>query len=365
MASETPKDTTRYHRQMILPEIGQEGQARLAAARVLVVGAGGLGCPVLHYLAGAGLGTIGIVDHDNVDITNLHRQVLFSMDDTGRPKVQAAGDRLLALNPDIVIHAYGDELTDKNAAGLFSSYDIIVDGTDNFSTKYLINDVAVKLGKPFVYGAIQGFDGQASTFDAAHGPCYRCLFPQPPRGVIPNCSEAGVVGALAGIIGTVQAMEIIKIVIGHESFKPLRGNLWTIDSRTMETRLLTVPKCENCPVCSHPAAEIFPQYASPICALATIREISCSDLDSKEALMIDVREQDEWDQGHIDGACHIPLSAIKKNSEIFSPYRKQSCILYCQRGMRSRMAAEILLAAGFSDLYSLAGGYDRWLTTRS
>ncbi|MGZ9097479.1 MAG: ThiF family adenylyltransferase [Micavibrio sp.] len=358
-------NTARYHRQIILPEIGPGGQARLTAARVLVVGAGGLGCPALQYLAGAGIGTIGIIDHDRVDITNLHRQILFSMDDAGKSKAQVARNNILALNPDITVHAYDFELTDKNSAGLFSGYDIIVDGTDNFAAKYLINDVAVKMGKPVVYAAIQGFDGQVAIFDAVHGPCYRCLFSQPPRGIILNCAEAGVVGALAGIVGTAQAMEVIKLVVGHESLKPLRGSLWTIDSRTMETRLLTIPKRKDCPVCSRPPAEIVLQYTSPVCTLEGVREISCSDISFRESLMIDVREKDEWDKGYIDGACHIPLSAIKQNPEIFSPYREQSCILYCQRGMRSRMAVEILLAAGFSDLYSLAGGYEQWLATRS
>lgn len=357
---------TRFSRQMILPEIGAAGQARLSAARVLVVGAGGLGCPVLQYLVGAGVGTIGIIDHDRVDITNLHRQILFSTDDAGTSKALAARDRLHALNPDITLHAHDAELTDKNAPGLFAGYDIIVDGTDNFAARYLINDVAVKLGKPVVYAAIQGFDGQVSVFDAAHGPCYRCLFPQPPRGAVPGCAESGVIGALAGIVGTVQAMEVIKLIVGHDSFRPLRCLLWMIDSKTMETNLLTVPKRGDCPVCSRPADEILPHYASPVCSLAaTVRDVECCDLMAMaDAVMIDVREQDEWNQGHIEGACHIPLSALKHNPEIFSPHRKNPCILYCQRGMRSRMAAEILLGAGFSDLYSLKGGYEMWLATR-
>lgn len=361
----TVNQTDRYSRQMILPEIGPEGQARLGAARVLVVGAGGLGCPALQYLAGAGVGTIGIIDHDRVAISNLQRQILFSTDDAGKSKALAARDRLQALNPDITLQVHDAELTDKNAAGLFSAYDIIVDGTDNFAAKYLINDVAVKLGKPVVYAAIQGFDGQVAVFDAAHGPCYRCLFPQPPRGVVLNCAEAGVIGALAGIVGTVQAMEVIKLIVGHENFRPLRGFLWMIDAKTMETNLLAVPKRDDCPVCSRPAAEIVPQYASPVCSLAMVREIECADLTAMAGvMMIDVRERDEWDQGHIEGACHIPLSALKHNPEIFSPHRMNPCILYCQRGMRSRMAAEILLNAGFSDLYSLKGGYEMWLASR-
>ncbi len=351
----------RYHRQAILQEIGEEGQARLAAAHVLVVGAGGLGCPVLQYLAGAGIGTIGIVDHDRVDVTNLHRQILFRMDDTGKSKAQTAQGRLAALNPDIAIHAYDTELTDLNIAGLFSNYDIIVDGTDNFATKYLINDMAVKLQKPVIYGAIQGFDGQVSVFDAAHGPCYRCLFPQPPQGVVLNCAESGVVGALAGIVGTVQAMETIKTIVGGDTLYTLRGFLWIVDSRTMETQRLAIPRRDDCPVCSRPAHEIVPHYASPVCAIGTVREVGCSDILTMTGItIIDVRERNEWDHGHIDGAIHIPLSALKHDPEIFSPHRKSACVLYCQHGMRSRVAAEILLNAGFSDLYSLKGGYAIW-----
>lgn len=357
------KPTERYSRQMILPEIGAEGQARLLAARVLVVGAGGLGCPALLYLAGAGVGTIGIIDHDRVDVSNLHRQILFGADDTGKPKALAARDRLHALNPAITLHVHDAELTDENAPGLFASYDIIIDGTDNFPAKFLINDVAVKLGKPVVYGAIQGFDGQVSVFDAAHGPCYRCLYPESPRGQVQNCAEAGVIGALAGIAGTMQAMEAIKLIAAHHSFAPLRGTLWMIDAKTMETRILAIRKNPDCPVCSRPAAEIVPRYASPVCALTTVRDIECGDLAAiGDAVLIDVREKEEWDGGHIKGACHVPLSAIKNDPEVFSPYRKKPCILYCQRGMRSRMAAEILMNAGFTELYSLKGGYETWLS---
>ena len=361
MPSAIAQDSARYHRQMILPEIGPEGQGRLGAAKVLVVGAGGLGCPVLQYLAGAGIGTIGIIDHDRVDITNLHRQILFTDKDAGASKAIAARDRLAALNPAITVQAYDAELTDRNAAGLFSAYDVIVDGTDNFAAKYLINDVAVKLGKPVVYGAIQRFDGQVSVFDAARGPCYRCLFPQQPRGVVLNCAEAGVVGALAGLAGTIQAMEVIKLVVANESFRPLIGKLWMIDSKTMESRVLDIPKADNCPVCSRPASEIVPQYASPVCSVAMVREVSCGDLPGlKNIVMIDVREREEWDQGHVPDAVHLPLSVLRNNPELFSPHRQNACVLYCQRGMRSKTAAEILLAAGFNDIYSLTGGYAMW-----
>lgn len=357
-------DKHRYSRQVILPEIGENGQNRLAAAKILVVGAGGLGCPVLQYLAAAGAGLIGIIDHDCVDISNLQRQILFSTDDAGRPKALAAQSRLQALNPGIIIKAYNDELSDKNAPELFAAHDVIIDCTDNFSAKFLINDVAVKLGKPVVYGALQGFDGQVAVFDARHGPCYRCLQPQTPRAVIMNCAETGVIGALAGMIGTIQAMEAIKLIVAHESFKPLYGVLWTIDSKTMECRHLTLPKNGACPVCSRPASEIVPQYASPVCFATIVHEIDTNDLQTiTNYLMVDVREQDEWNQGHVPEACHLPLSALSENPEIFSPYRKNTCVLYCQRGVRSLKAAKILLQAGFDEIYSLKGGYEAWQST--
>ncbi|MCM2344426.1 MAG: HesA/MoeB/ThiF family protein [Alphaproteobacteria bacterium] len=359
-------NTDRYNRQIILPEIGGEGQRRLTTAKVLVVGAGGLGCPVLQYLAAAGIGLLGIIDHDRIDITNLQRQILFNTSDAGQPKAQIAQNRLQALNPDITIKAYPEELSDRNASELFAAYDVIVDCTDNFSAKFLINDVAVKLGKAVVYGAIQGFEGQVAVFDAAQGPCYRCLHPRPPRGVILNCAESGVIGALAGMIGTIQAMEVIKLIIGHESFQSLYGNLLIIDSKTMEVSHLTIPKSGNCPVCSLSAAEIVPHYTSPVCFSAIVREIDNSDLPTLSGcVMIDVREHEEWDQGHIPEALHLPLSALNRDPEIFKPYRHDSCVLYCQRGLRSQKAAEILLQAGFSDIYSLKGGYEAWLLTKS
>lgn len=351
----------RYSRQTTLPEMGTEGQKRLAAARVLVVGAGGLGCPALQYLAASGIGKIGIVDHDRVDISNLQRQILFTTSDAGKPKAQIACDRLRDLNPDVTLHAFDTELNDRNAQRILSAYDIILDCTDNFPTKFLISDMAVKLGKPVVYGAIQGFEGQVAIFDAAHGPCYRCLHPQPPRGTVLSCAEAGVIGALAGMIGTMQAMEVIKLIVAHGSFIPLRGKLFLMDAKTMDTRIITIPKNHDCAVCSRPQAEIVPQYASPVCFSATVRDINIDNLgELHEFLMIDVREQEEWDQGHIPEALHLALSALHRDSEIFTPYRNRTCVLYCQRGVRSRKAVEILLQAGFSDLYSLKGGYDAW-----
>ena len=216
-----------------------------------------------------------------------------------------------------------------------------------------------------IYGAIQGFDGQVAIFDAAKGPCYRCLHPQPPRGVVLNCAEAGVIGALAGMIGTMQAMEAIKLIVGHDSFRPLQGQLWMIDLRTMETNCLSIARNPDCPVCSRPAPEIVLQYASPVCLAAPVREIEIADLSAlSECIMIDVREQEEWDSGHMPDALHMPLSALSHDPGLLNPYREKTCILYCQRGMRSRKAAAILLEAGFQDVFSLTGGYEQWQTSQ-
>lgn len=351
----------RYDRQMVLPEIGPAGQSRLSAARVLVIGAGGLGCPALLYLAGAGIGTISIIDFDCVDVSNLQRQVLFTTCDQGKPKATTAAARLQALNPEITIKAYDEELTDQNIISLFSGYDIIVDGTDNFATKLLINDAAVKLGKPFVYGAIQGFEGRISVFNHAKGPCYRCIYPHPPQAQIMNCAQAGVIGALAGIVGTAQAMEVIKLIVQHETFESLRGKLWMINARTMETKTLSLHKDINCPVCSRPPEDIIPQYASPVCMANTVVEIDCNETLPNNAVFIDVREREEWECGHIENAQHMPLSALQKNPEIFIiPKEKSTFVLYCQKGARSKKAAEILLQIGVNDVYSLKGGYEAW-----
>jgi len=351
----------RYKRQIALSEIGPEGQEKLSAARVLVIGAGGLGCPVLLYLTGAGIGTIGIVDFDRVDVSNLQRQVLFQTDDVGKSKAIAAREHLLFLNPEISVNTYSEELTDKNALGLFSGYDLIIDGTDNFAAKFLINDVAVKLGKPVIYGAIQGFEGQISVFNAPQGPCYRCLHPQAPQAQIMNCAEAGVIGALAGIVGAMQAMEAIKLIVDHGSFKNLSGIILMIDSRTMETNTLSLPKRKDCPVCSRSTADIIPQYTSPVCAANIVTEICCNDQMPEDAIFIDVREREEWDAGHIENARHLPLSALQKNTNLFTPPEKgRGCVIYCQKGGRSKKAAEMLMQAGFTNIYSLKGGYEAW-----
>ncbi len=348
----------RYNRQTILPEIGEEGQEKLQNASILCVGAGGLGCPALLYLTAAGIGHIGIIDFDVVDESNLQRQVLFSVEQVGRNKATAAKQRLKALNPAIKITAYEEELSDKNAEKLFNKYNIIIDGTDNFSSKFLINDAAVKYNKPFIYASILGFDGQVSTFNVNNSSCYRCLFPAPPTSHIPNCAEAGIIGAVAGIIGTTQAMEAIKLIVNHESFKPLIGKLWTLDLHSMENKVLSLPKDSSCPVCSINKEDITLEHSPR--KSAAITKISPEDAQKRtNALLIDVREQNEWDAGHVKGAQHIALSKLQAGYQPDIP-KDQEVILYCLKGMRCLQAAEILEKSGHSNLHNVIGGYHDW-----
>ncbi|GJL85925.1 MAG: molybdenum cofactor biosynthesis protein MoeB [Micavibrio sp.] len=353
----------RYERQIVLPEIGQKGQKKISNASVLCIGAGGLGCPALLYLVAAGVGHVGIVDFDTVDETNLQRQVLFTVDQIGQNKAVAAKERLNALNSEIKIQAYAEELNDKNAEDLFRQYDIIIDGTDNFSAKFLINDVAVKIGKPFVYASILGFDGQVAVFNYDGGPCYRCLFPEAPKTYVPNCAEAGVIGAVAGMIGTAQAMEALKIIVGHDSFQPLAGKLWTIDMHSMENKLLSLPKNLDCPTCSQAKDKITLQYSSSVCGV--IPEVTPEQAKKNEgALIIDVRETEEWGAGHIHDAKHIALSTLMQGT---IPDLPTDCeiILYCQKGKRGEHAAQILKTQGYLNVNNMVGGYEAWLSDHS
>lgn len=350
----------RYLRQENLSEIGKVGQQKLLESSVLCIGAGGLGSPALLYLAAAGVGRIGVIDFDRVDESNLQRQILFSTAGIGQPKATEAQKSLSALNPTIQIDAYDEELNIESATRLFPLYDVILDGTDNFESKFLINDAALKYGKPLVYGAIQGFDGQASVFGYQGGPCYRCLYPQKPKARIMNCAEAGVIGAVAGMVGVTQALQAIQIIVGHKNFQPLAGKMWLLDSRTMESRLLTVSKNPHCPSCGHGVntANIPLHYASPVCSFTP--EISVADLRARHShILIDVREQDEWDCGYIDGAILWPLSRIIIG-DIPDEMKSDEIIVYCQRGVRSLQAATILKEYGFADVTSLSGGYSAW-----
>lgn len=349
----------RYARQIVLPEIGEDGQKKLKNASILCVGAGGLGSPAMLYLAAAGIGRIGIIDFDRVDVTNLQRQILFSSDTLGQSKAKEAAKRITALNPEITVEVYDAELNADSADFLFPSYDIILDGTDNFQTKYLINDAAVKHNKPWLYGAIQGFDGQAAVFNMKGSSCYRCLYPAPPEGFVPNCAQAGVIGAVAGIVGVTQSLQAIQLITGHPQFEPLFGKLWLIDTRTMHSKTLNLPKDPHCPACSKKKAEIVLSYASPVCGF--IPEVTTRQLRTMtDIVLIDVREAEEYAAGNISEAKLWPLSRLRQG-EIPDLPRDKNIVLHCQKGFRSLQAAQILKAYGYPDVYSLAGGYEDWL----
>ena len=355
---------SRYSRQIVLQEIGLAGQEKLLNASVLCVGAGGLGSPALLYLAAAGVGRIGIVDFDVVDKTNLQRQTLFTTEQIGESKAQAAKLRLESLNPEIEIRAYVEELNQDNAQSLFKNYDIIIDAVDNFSTKFLINDAGIKIGKPVIYGAISGYDGFVSVFGARNGPCYRCLISKSPSGHIQNCAEAGVIGAVAGNVGTVQAMEAIKLILNHENFTLLVGKVWMIDMQSMQSKVLSLAKDPKCPTCSKEKNEIILSYSSPICK--NIQEATFEQVEKNaDAIIIDVRELEEWEAGHIEEARHLPLSILEKQERIFDFPKSSEIFLYCHSGKRSKKALEIITAKGYSNSYSLIGGYQAWLESQT
>lgn len=355
---------TRYQRQIVLPEVGESGQTKLREARVLCVGLGGLGSPCVLYLAAAGVGKIGLIDPDYVEISNLQRQILFATNQSGQPKTVCAANRLSDLNPEINIETYPTTLNRDNALAIMTNYDVIIDATDNFFSRFLINSAAVKLRKPLVYGAIQGFEGQASVFWANHGPCYRCLFHESPKSLIQNCAEAGVIGALAGLVGTTQALETIKLILGEKSsnLTPLIGQLWFIDTRSMRTSLYRIPKNENCSVCSLSPEEItLPQDEGELCI--TCNETSLEQaIQMTDALFIDVREVHEWQQGHIPGAQNFPLSELAQKDLPLDLHC--SYIIYCEIGRRSKKAAAILSKRGFKKVMSLRGGFEAWRSYR-
>jgi adenylyltransferase/sulfurtransferase len=358
----------RYSRHLLLPEVGVSGQRKLKAARVLTVGAGGLGSPLSLYLAAAGVGTIGIVDFDVVDLTNLQRQIVHGTSTLGRPKLDSAAERLTDLNPNVRIERHETRLTSQNALEILREYDIVVDGTDNFPTRYLVNDACVLLGKPNVYGSIFRFEGQASLFYAAQGPCYRCLYSEPPPpGLVPSCAEGGVLGVLPGIIGSIQALETIKWIIGAGS--SLLGRLVLFDALKLRFRELELRKDPACPICgSNPSIhelidyEAFcgigaePAYNGPeITAEELRREMSEK---AGDIVLIDVREPHEWDIVHIDGARLIPLSQLPERLSELDGHAE--IVTHCHHGARSMKALEILKGAGFGKVRSLAGGIDAW-----
>lgn len=359
----------RYSRQTILAEIGPRGQEILSRARVLCVGAGGLGSPALMYLAAAGIGKLGVIDGDRVDSSNLQRQILFSDADVGGGKARLAGDRLRAQNPGIVVHAHESELTAENAADIFEGYDVILDGTDNFATKFLINDACVKLGLPLVYGSISQFEGQVSVFWPETGPCYRCLHPEPPKARIQNCAESGVIGAVAGTIGSLMAMEAIKVVFrraGHDSrLKPLIGRLLVLDLATNDFMNIRVPRRPQCPVCSGPREAIVLQgrASGDACAPASagVSELELrAALASAESTVLDVREEPEWRAGHLRGSRHFALSRLEggERPDFLAP--DQPVIVICKAGARSERAGQILRADGFRRVRHFKPGVLGW-----
>ncbi len=358
----------RYSRHLLLPEVGVSGQRKLKAARVLTVGAGGLGSPLSLYLAAAGVGTIGIVDFDVVDLTNLQRQIVHGTSTLGRSKLDSAEERLTDLNPNVRIERHETRLTSRNALEVLGEYDIVVDGTDNFPTRYLVNDACVLLGKPNVYGSIFRFEGQASLFYAAKGPCYRCLYSEPPPpGLVPSCAEGGVLGVLPGIIGSIQALETIKWIIGAGS--SLLGRLVLFDALKLRFRELELRKDPACPICgTNPSIHELIDYDA-FCGIGAEPayegpEITAEELQQAmrakagDLVLIDVREPHEWDIVHIEGARLIPLNQLPERLAELDGHAE--IVTHCHHGARSMKALEILKGAGFGKVRSLAGGIDAW-----
>ncbi len=361
----------RHNRQAILSEVGLEGQKRLTSAKVLCVGAGGLGCPALLYLAAAGVGKLGIVDSDRVEVTNLQRQILFKTMDQDRVKVDAAKDRLLDLDPNLEIETFPDRLTLANATQIFKGYDLVIDGTDNFGTKFLINDVAAQLDIPVVFGSATGFEAQISVFWAKHGPCYRCVYPAPPKTRIANCAESGVIGALTGTVGSLQAMEAIKLILGgtgNKEFSPLIGRLLVMDLRNAAISTFQIEKKFDCPICStNSKAKFFKDDYLDGCSLSiesNINEMTSQELEHALATLsdiqlIDVRETCELERGFIPGSFNAPLSLLEREIPDFID-SDRLLVTYCQKGQRSLRAATLLMSKGVKRVFSLKGGINAW-----
>ncbi|MCF6295671.1 MAG: HesA/MoeB/ThiF family protein [Flavobacteriaceae bacterium] len=345
---------SRYSRHIVLKEIGQRGQDKLSKAKVLVVGAGGLGCPVLQYLTAAGIGTIGIIDFDNVEESNLQRQILFGTSSLGKNKAIAAKQRLQDLNNTITIHTYPEKLTHKNALKLFNDYDIIVDGTDNFATRYLINDASIITGKPLVYGAIYKFEGQVSVFNYQNGASYRCLFPTPPKeGTVPNCSEIGVLGVLPGIIGSMQANEVLKIILGLGNL--LSGKLFCYNALTTQTTTLKINRVESEINKVLSKKESFQNTNEELNCDFYVPEISIEEAFKKKNIQfIDVRENDELPKVEELNPTYIPLSELENRLDNID--LKKEIIIFCQVGIRSKTAVSILQKHNINKSYSIKEG---------
>jgi adenylyltransferase/sulfurtransferase len=366
------EEILRYSRHLLIPEVGLEGQRRLKAASVLVIGTGGLGSPVALYLAAAGVGRIGLVDYDVVDASNLQRQVIHGTSTLGELKVESARQRMLDLNPDIEVAVYNEPFTSANAMRIARDYDLLIDGTDNFPTRYLTNDVCVLLGKPNVYGSIFRFDGQVSVFDARHGPCYRCLFPEPPPpGLVPSCAEGGVLGVLPGTIGTLQATEALKVLLGIG--EPLIGKLMLYNALDMSFEFVRLRKNPNCKVCGpNPEVTELIDYEA-FCGVPghdhedgavgggwdiTAPELAARVNSGNGLRLLDVREPHELEISHIEGATLIPLGQLAARlSELDSA---EEMVVFCKAGTRSARALELLLSAGFRKVKNLKGGINAW-----
>jgi sulfur-carrier protein adenylyltransferase/sulfurtransferase len=361
----TPADRERYSRHLVLREIGVAGQEKLKAARVLVIGAGGLGSPAALYLAASGVGTLGVIDFDTVDVSNLQRQVIYDTASVGTPKVAAARERLVALNPTIDLVAHQIELRADNVLQLFAPYDVVLDGTDRFGTRYLTNDACVILRKPLVSAAIHRFEGQAMTYVPDRGPCYRCLFPAPPAdGLVPNCAEAGVLGVLPGVMGTIQATEAIKLIVG--AGEPLVGRLLTYDALAMRFDEFRFKRRAACAVCGDHPTITSPQDAPQLCtaeALASIRTLTASQLSavlkdrSARPAIIDVRASREFSASHLAGATNIPVGELQSR---IGSLPKGLVVFVCRSGARSLTAAALASRAGVEDVAHLEGGLLAW-----
>ncbi|GEP41010.1 molybdopterin-synthase adenylyltransferase MoeB [Brevifollis gellanilyticus] len=356
----------RYARHLAIPEFGIEAQRKLKAARVLCIGAGGLGSPITMYLAAAGVGKIGLVDADVVEISNLQRQVLFGQDDLGRPKLEAARDRLLGINPHLELQTYAERFTAANAMRIAADYDVIIDGTDNFPTRYLSNDVSVWLKKPNVYGSILRFEGQVGVFAPHLGaPCYRCMSPQPPApGLVPSCAEGGVLGVLPGLIGTMQALEAIKLITGIG--QPLLGKLLHVDTLGLRFRTFTLRRDSECPVCGENPTITEPIDYEGFCGIQpelkvktiSVRELHALREKGDNHFLLDVREPDEYAKAHIEGSVLIPLGEVTVRAGELP--RDKPLYVHCKMGGRSAKAVAALEALGFTNAVNVTGGITAW-----
>ncbi len=362
-------EVLRYSRHLIMPEVGMDGQLKLKAAKVLCVGAGGLGSPLALYLAAAGVGTLGVVDFDVVDFTNLQRQIIHTTADVGRKKLDSAADKLLAINPNVNIVKFDTRLSSANALELFRDFDMVVDGTDNFPTRYLVNDACVLTGKPNVYGSIFRFEGQVSVFATKEGPCYRCLYPEPPPpGLVPSCAEGGVLGILPGLVGVMQATEAIKLILG--TGEPLIGRLLLVDALAMRFRELKLRKNPDCPACgTHPTVKALIDY-NEFCGIRgeekpvetqmpsiTVEELKQLRDAGKEPFLLDVREPHEYQICNLGGHL-IPLNDLPKRVNELDSSRE--IVVHCKMGGRSAKAVDFLRQSGFTKVKNLTGGINAW-----